>query len=332
MKRRACLATAATLAAPWCTRSLAQIKARRVGVLNPGVDPGGPDPGASEPWKQLGWTFGETLIVEVRYASWRTERLPELADELLHRQGVELLIAVGGEAAAAAARATRTVPIVFGWAYLPIECGLIDEYARPGRNATGVATLDSLDLSSKRMEFLRLALPSARRMAFLGPDMGQFTVSGEPLNVWTHGAAAAKVQGFEHSVHIAARVQNVEDALAEAVAARAQAVFISGSAYSGAAARVAEFTLRQRWASTTGALDLLDAGLLIYYGPTRAENQRLWGRIVQITDRILRGTKPADIPVELPTRYGLALNLKTARALGLTLPQSLLLQADRVIE
>jgi putative ABC transport system substrate-binding protein len=272
------------------------------------------------------------LIIEPRYAGWQAERMPQLADELLHRQGVELLIAIGGDAAAAAARATRTVPIVFAWGFLPIECGLIDSYARPGRNATGVAAIDNLDLSSKRMEFLRLAVPLARRMAFLGPDMSQFTVSGKPLDIWAHGAAAAKAQGFEHSVHIARRIEDVEGALAQAAAAGAQAVFVSGSSYSGSASRVAAFALRQRWASTTASPDLLAAGLLIYYGTTGAEDERLWVRVVQIADRILRGASPSEIPVESPTRYGLALNLRTARALGLTLPQTLMLQAEKVIE
>jgi putative ABC transport system substrate-binding protein len=331
MKRRTCLATAA-VAMPWPVRVAAQARARRIGLLIPGPDPGGLGPGAAEPWKRLGWTVGESLIIEPRYAGWQAERMPELADELVQRQGVELLIAIGGDAAAAAARATRTAPIVFAWGFLPIECGLIDSYARPGRNATGVASIDNLDLSSKRMEFLRLAVPLARRMAFLGPDMGQFTVSGKPLDIWTHGAAAAKAQGFEHSVHIARRIEDVDGALDQAAAAGAQAVFISGSSYSGAASRVTSFALRRRWASTTASPHLLAAGLLIYYGTTGAEDERLWVRVVQIADRILRGASPAEIPVELPTRYGLALNLKTARALGLTLPQTLILQSDKVIE
>lgn len=332
MRRRTCLVTAAAVAMPWPVAARAKTEARRVGVLVPGMDPGAPVPGAVEPWKELGWTLGETLTIDARYAGWQAERMPELADELLHRQDVELLIAIGPDAAAAAARATRTVPIVLALGFLPVECGLIDSYARPGRNATGVANIDNLDLSSKRMEFLRLAAPSVRRMAFLGPDTGQFTLSGKPLDIWTHGAAAAKAQGFEQSVHIARRIEDVEGALAQAAAAGAQAAFISGSAYSGAASRVTAFALRQRWASTTATADLLAAGLLIYYGTTGAEDQRLWIRVVQIADRILRGANPAEIPVESPTRFGLALNLKTVRALGLTLPQTLLLQAERVIE
>jgi putative ABC transport system substrate-binding protein len=335
MRRRDSLVTvaAAALATALPMAMRAQTpKPRRIGVLYPGVNPRAPPPGASAAWKGVGWIEGETLLIERRYAGWRMERMPELVDELLRRHGAELLITFADEAAAAAMRATRTVPIVFSQAYLPIECGLIDSYARPGRNATGMALLSGLEASSKRFEFLRAAAPSARRLAILTPDLGLFTVSGVPLDLWSEAAVAAHAQGFEYTRHVARRIEDVEQALAEAASARAQVTSVNGLTYNGAAARVAEFALRQRWVSSTFNNDLLEAGLLMYFGPSGAEVGRMALRTVQIADRILRGANPAEIPVELPTRYELALNMKTARALGLTLPQSLLLRAERVIE
>lgn len=324
---------AAAMGTVWPKPARAQAqKPRRIGVLYPGVDPHAPPPGATAAWKSVGWIEGETLLIERRYAGWRMERMPELVDELLRRHGAELLITLADEASAAAMRATRTVPIVFNFAYLPIACGLIDLYARPGRNATGLALLSGLEASTKRYEFLRAAAPSARRLAIFTGDLSLLTVSGAPLDLWSEVAVAAHAQGFEYTRHMARRIEDVEQALAEAAAARAQVTSISGFSYNGAAARVAGFALRQRWVSTTLNNDLLEAGLLMSYGPSAAEVGRMGLRGVQIADRILPGANPAEIPVELPTRYELALNLKTARALGLTLPQSLLLRAERVIE
>ncbi|HSW26472.1 MAG TPA: ABC transporter substrate binding protein, partial [Burkholderiaceae bacterium] len=253
-------------------------------------------------------------------------------DELLRREQVEVLMAFGGEAAAAAARLTTTVPIVFQYAYLPIECGLIDSYAKPGRNCTGIALLAGSEVIVKRLEFLRAIALSARRVAYVTTDGSQLTLSGVPLNVWPGIAAAAKAQGFEHTVHFANRIVDVEAALGEAAAARAQAAMISGHSMVGAATRVAEFALRQRWVTATLHFELLEAGLLLYHGFSRADFNYIAERALQLVDRILRGANPAEIPVEIPTHMVLALNLKTARALGITLPQSLLLRADRVVE
>ena len=336
MKRRDGLAAAAVaaLALTWSRPARAQSrpKLRRVGVLYPGIDPGAPPPGATAAWKSAGWIEGVTLLIERRYVGWRMERMPELVDALLRRHGAELLIAVGPEAAAAAARATRTVPIVFSFVDVPIENGLIDSYTRPGRNATGLALLSGAEAYTKSFEFLRAAAPSARRLAILAPDLRRFTVSGAPLDLGSDLGAATRAQGFGYTIHFARQVEDVESALAEAAAARAQAITANGYSYIGAAARVAEFALCQQWVSSTFNPELLDAGLLIYYGPSEAEVGRMSRRSVQIADRILRGASPADIPVELPTRYELALNLKTARAPGLKLPPSLLLRAERVIE
>ncbi|HSW26471.1 MAG TPA: ABC transporter substrate-binding protein [Burkholderiaceae bacterium] len=330
--RRTVLRAAAAVTAPWLVRARAQTRARRIGVLSPWVDPGGPPPGTFAAWKKLGWIEGETLHVERRYAAWHMERMPELADELLRRQNVELLIAWNGEAAVAAARATRTAPIVFFFAYLPVECGLVDSYARPGRNATGIAENAGVEMLPKRMEFIRAIAPSAHRLAVLSVDSGLGTVSGAPLDVWPGIAAAAKAQGFEMTRHIARSIAAVESALLEAASARAQAAMISGHFYVGASSRVTDFALRQRWVTATLSPWLFDAGLLLYHGPSAADTSYVIERGLQMVDLILRGATPAEIPVEMPSHIEFAINLKTARALGITLPHSLLLRADRVVE
>jgi putative ABC transport system substrate-binding protein len=333
LARRTLLKASAAVAAPWLVRARAQTRARRVGLLRPWVDPGAPPPNAVDYWRKLGWTLGETVHVERRYAAWRMERMAELAYELLRRQHVEVLLADGNQAAAAAARLTSTVPIVFTYVFLPIECGLIDSYAKPGRNCTGIVIQTGLEFSLKRFEYARALAPSARRVARVQEDPRLLTLSGAPLNLDSEFSAAAKAQGFdEPTLHIARRIEDVESTLTEAAAARAQVAMITGYTCAGAASRVAAYALRQRWISATGNPWLFDAGLLLYHGPSQAEFTYIDNRWGQMVDRILRGANPAEIPVEIPTRFELAINLKTARALGLTVPQSLLMRADRVVE
>jgi len=331
--RRTVLRAAAAVAAPSLVRAQAQTRARRIGVLFPWDDSlAAPPDVVNEYWKGLGWIVGETLLIDRRYAAWRMERLPELADELLRRQHVEVLVTWSSEAAAAAARATRTVPIVFIFAYLPMECGLIDSYARPGRNVTGIALNTGVEFVAKSLEFIRAIAPSARRIAWCGYDTSQITLSGAPLPPQSMLWGVAEAQGFEYTRHIARRFEDVESVLAEAAAARAEVARIVGYQYAGAKARVVDFALRQRWISVTDSSVLFDAGLLLFHGPSQADIAYAFTRQGQMVDRILRGANPAEIPVEIPTRSELALNLKAARALGLTLPQSLLLRADRVVE
>jgi len=333
MERRTVLgAAAAAIAAPWLVRARAQTRLRRVGVIFPfDRSIGVPPQVLSDFWGGFGWRLGETLHVERRFAEYRGERMPEIVDELLRRQNVEVLMTWGPEATGAAARATRAVPIVFGLAYLPIECGLIESFARPGRNVTGIASHVGAEFVPKAFEFIRAIEPSARRIALIGSDTSRYTLSGAPLP-WSALPDGAKMLGFEPTRHIASSVEDVGSVLAEAAAAGAQVARVSGWQYVGARKLVVDFAMRQRWICATDIDMLFDAGLLLLHGPSQADigyARTHWGQIV---DRSLRGANPAEIPVEIPTRSEMAINLKTARALGLTLPQSLLLRADRVIE
>lgn len=337
MKRRAGLialaASAACVACPLRGSAQSRSNVRRLGVLR--NEP-------AEPFSQAevnaflrgrGWIVGETLLIEPRFADWRVERFPELVDDLLLRFGADVLLSFSNEGTAAAARATRTTPIVFSYGFLPLECGLIDSYARPGRNVTGVASGVGIEWATKRLEFLRAAAPSARRLSFMSSDLTRFTLSGGfPPGQREQVVAAATALGFEPQFHVARYLEDVEGVLGEAVAARAQAIAVSGAVYNHAPGRVVEFALRQRWPSTTFDKELFEAGLLMHYGLTGADYAWLSQRVGDMVDRTLRGVNPAEMPVEIHSRYGLSLNLKTARALGLTLPQSLVLRAERVIE
>jgi putative ABC transport system substrate-binding protein len=334
MKRRATLiAAAAALGCPWPIRIRAQTRVRRIGYLTFGGDPGPTPPSFVADWKRLGWTLGETLHLEPRWADYRVERLPELADELVRHRGVELLMTVGPEAAAAASRITKTVPIVFNWSYFPILCGLVDSYAHPGRNATGIAQFDALDRTAKWTESLRMAAPNARRLAYISQDAGKtYTVSGNYFDFWPDSQAQAKEAGFEATLYLAERVEDVGPLLAQASTGGAEVALITGTPCAGAARAVAAHVLRHRWITTTLRPDCFElSGLLTYYGPTYRDFSGE-KRAREMVNRILRGAKPADIPVDLPTTYELALNVKTARALGVTLPQSLLLRVDRIVE
>jgi putative ABC transport system substrate-binding protein len=319
------------MAAPSIVRVRAQTRARRLGVLYPWDDSMRPPSNViGEFWKRHGWIPGETLLIEPRYAAWRMERMPDLANELLHSQHVDVLMTWGSTATAAAARATRTVPVVFSLAYLPIECGLIDSYAKPGRNVTGIAANSGVEFVPKALEFIRAIAPSVVRIALCGSDTSQITLSGAPLP--SSYAAAAKDLGFEYTRHIAQRIEDVEALLVEATAARAQAAIISGGQYAGAKTQVVEFVQRQRWISATDDASLFDAGVLAFHGPSEADIRYALARWGEIANGILRGANPAEIPVEIPNRPELAISLKAARALGLMLPQLLLLRADRVVE
>lgn len=339
MRRRTLVHAAAALTAPRSFRVLAQApKAgpmRRIAILGPGGDtepgpPGHRRPGAERLWASVGHVEGQTILIERRFADGNLDRLPELAGELL-KHDPEVLIAYG-EAAVAAARATKTVPIVAVFAFEPVKAGLVDSYRSPGRNVTGIALSHGLETSHLRLQILRALAPSARRLSLISVDTRLWTVSGEPLDLGSEVAGAAASLGFETTaLYFARKPDDVGRALDAAAAARAQVVNISGSPFSVLRQQVAAFATSQRWVSATLTPELIEAGLVVYHGPS-TESGELYQRMAQMTDRILRGAKPAEMPMELPTRYELALNLKAARALGLSVPPSVRLQADRVIE
>jgi putative ABC transport system substrate-binding protein len=282
--------------------------------------------------RKLGWIEGQNIVIERRFADLKRERLAGLAQELV-RKRVEVIFAIGSPPAIDAGRATQTIPIVFLNAFLPVETGLVDSLARPGRNLTGTSLFADTGVSTKRLEFLREILPAAKRLSNLGqPDVSE-TLAGGRFDMRAVFQAAADRLGFESRVHVIRKVEDLNTAFAEMIDWRAEAMNGQGGDYLfPARERIAEFALRNRLPSVFALQALVEAGGLLSYSPAAVEYTIMVERCAEYIDRILRGARPADLPVVLPTKFELLINLKTAKALGLKVPPSLLLRADRVIE
>lgn len=279
--------------------------------------------------KSLGWVLDENLRFEGAFADGRLERLPELAADLVAR-GVDVILTVSPPAAVAAARATRTIPIVFARVVWPIELGLADSLVRPGRNVTGVASIADPAILAKPFEFLREIAPTAKRLSALLPHAVIYqTVSGGEFSPRLSTAAVDGL-GFDVVRRFVRSVADLDAALADALTSRSEALFVSSSPLLvGQARRIAEFARRHRLPSAFIESLFVEAGGLVSYGSS------VWGTIfdsLEYVDAILRGANPAELPIKLPTQMELAINLGVARELGLTVPRSILLRADRIVE
>ncbi len=263
-------------------------------------------------------------------AAGREDRLPELAEELV-RKRVDVIWALGPEAAVAAARATKTIPIVFWGVGYPVEQGLIDSYARPGRNVTGMAFFTGAELATKVLQLLSEIAPGARRVAAIVTPSAISTVKGDQ---YVGGApvieSAAKSLGFEYRAHRVAKREDFDSVFAAILDSRAQALVTYGTTTTfRERQRIVDFANRNRLPSAFNQREFVEAGGLLSYG---ADTRETIFQSMLYLDRILRGARPADLPVELPSRYDLAINLKTAQSLGLTIPQSILVRVDHVIQ
>lgn len=282
--------------------------------------------------RKLGWIEGENLVVERASADLKIERLAGLAKSLVGSRP-EVIWTDGSQAAIAAGRATRTIPIVFNGAVWPVETGLVDSLARPGRNLTGATSFAEPGLSTKRLEFLREIVPSAKRLAVLGqPDLND-TLSGGKFDMPAIWRAAEERLGFVPQTHQIRSSADIDTALSEIAAWRPDAMNGTGSTYLHVARqRIADFALRHRLPSVFAFPTPVEAGGLLSYGPAPSEAEALLARSLEYVDRILRGARPNDLPVQRPSRFDLLINMKTAKALGLKIPQSVLVRADRLIE
>ena len=307
--------------------------ARKIGTLEFGADEATPVPQrpVSVALRKLGWIEGENLTIERRYAEFKHERLAGLAEDLVSKR-VDLILSGGPAATMAAARATRTIPVVFAGAVSPVEVGLIDSLARPGRNLTGYTFSTGIEVSIKRLQFLREVAPKARRLAWVLSPTAVETVAGGLFDETPLIESAAKSLNFELRLYITRRMEDVDTALAEIARWGAQALSAGGQYADPARQRIAEFALQHRLPSAFIFRRNVEAGGLLSYGLLEAEFMRMNFRNMEYIDRILRGASPADLPVEQPNKYELLINLKTAKALGLTIPQSLLLRADEVMQ
>ena len=309
---------------PWAGHAQPAAKAKTIGFL------GASSPDTAGPWiaafvkrlGELGWTEGKNVIIEYRWAEARNERYSEIAAELASRK-VDVIVTWASAPVLAAKRTTTTIPIVFAAQMDPVGAGVVASLARPGGNITGMS-VQQTDTAGKRIELLREVVPRLARLAV----MANAGAPGAMIEMQEVVRAARRL-GLEA---IPIEVRQADDIFAslESLKDRADALYVATDPL--------VFTNRvginamaqaQRLPTIYGGREYVDAGALMSYGPNWAD---LFRRAAEQVNKILRGTKPADIPVEQPTKFDLVVNAKTAKALGIELPASLIARADEVIE
>jgi ABC-type uncharacterized transport system substrate-binding protein len=327
MDRRIFLTTlAGLLAAPRAAEAQQAAKVARIGFLATNL---AGSPHVIEAFRQglrdLGYVEGRNVVIEYRDAEGKFERLPALAAELVALK-VDVILAGGTLAALAAKQATRTIPIVFVSAGDPVGSGLVTSLARPGGNVTGLSNLTT-ELVSKCLELLTQAVPRVSRVAALWQPgaMGERTEK----DMLKEADVAARALGVRLQVVEARGPADLDRAFSDMTKARADALTVLGSSmFFTERRRLVDLAAKNRLPAVYNVREFVDAGGLMAYGPNQAD---LFRRAATYVDKILKGAKPADLPVEQPTKFELVINLKAAKALGLTIPQSVLGRADEII-
>ena len=324
-RRQLLIALAAgALAAPFASRAQQQ-RVYRVGFL--GNSTAALEANLVAPFREglrdLGYVEGRNIIIEYRWAEGKYERFPDLIAELVARK-VEVIVTAGTPAALAVRRATATVPLVMVAVGDPVSTGLVASLARPGGNSTGLTSI-APDLEGKRLELLRQVVPKLARVSFLvNPDNAfhvgsekQARAAAQVLHVDVQFIGARADSDFDHAFDAIAKERP------DAIIVLADRLFLHNRA------RIVDFAARNRLPAVYPYRELVEAGGLMSFGPNYADMHR---RAATYVDKILKGAKPADVPVEQPTKFELIINLKSAKAFRLTIPQSLLLRADEVIQ
>ena len=330
MDRRRFLLTSlvGALAAPLAADAQKAARVPRVGILALNI---GANPHLHEAFLQgirdRGYVDGRNLVIEYRDAEGKFERLPTLAGELV-ALNVDVIVTMGGKPPAVAAKeATRTLPIVFASAPDPVANGLVTTLARPGGNVTGSSNLNP-ELVAKRLEQLKQAVPRVARVAIIW-DPGSIT-ERTAKDVQRAAGVAARALGVRLQFVPALGPADFDNAFHDMTTMHANGVVVFGSAmFFGHRRRLVNLVARNQLPAVYPQKEFVDDGGLMSYGPDLAD---LFRRTATYVDKILKGAKPADLPVEQPTQFELVINLKTAKALGLTIPPSLLARADQVIE
>ncbi len=276
--------------------------------------------------RDLGYVEGRNVVIEIRDAEGKPERLPALAAELVALK-VDVIVAPNTPQALAAKQTTRTLPIVFSFVGDPVASGLVTSLARPGGNVTGLSSL-SPELVGKRLELLTQAVPGVSRVAVLWQP--GFQVERTEKDQLKGADVAARALGVRLQFVEARGPADIDRAFSDMTRARAGALNVWGSSmFTTERRRLVDLAARNRLPAVYGRREYVDAGGLMSYGSNIAD---LFRRAATYVDKILKGAKPADLPVEQPTKFELVINLKTAKALGLTIPPSLLARADEVIQ
>jgi ABC-type uncharacterized transport system substrate-binding protein len=272
---------------------------------------------------ELGWVEGRTIAIEYRWSDGRRERLPEIVAEFV-RLKVDIMVLEGTAATLAAKQATSVIPIVFPVSGDPIGSGLVASLARPGGNITGLS-IQQTDLNGKRLELMREVLPDLRRLAIMAANVDAPIAVQDMREVQT----AARTLGFEVATFEIRRAEDIAPGF-EGLNGRADALYVCGDPLMDThRVRINMLALAARLPTMHGVREYVEAGGLMSYGPSFTS---LFRRTADLVDKVLRGAKPADIPVEQPTKFELVINIKTAKALGLDIPSALLARADEVIE
>jgi putative ABC transport system substrate-binding protein len=325
MRRREFITLIGGAAATWPVVARAQQPAKlpTIGVLGPSTA------FAATKWtaalvqrlRELGWIEGRTVLIEYRWTQGRAERAAEIATEFV-RQKVDVIVTAGTLTVVAAKRLTSEIPIVFAGAGDPVGMGLVASLARPGGNVTGLSN-QSIELASKRIELLREVVPGLRRVAIMANI-------GAPVAILeaNEAEAAALTLGLESTRLEIRRAEDITTAF-ESLKGRAEALHLaSDQLLSNNRLQINTMALAARLPTMHTFRALVESGVM-FYGPNF---EHMFRRAAELVDKILRGAKPADIPVEQPTKFELVINMKTAKALGLDVPPMLLARADEVIE
>jgi len=301
------------------------VKVPRIGLLSPS------SPSGAAPWHQafrqglreLGWVEGKNISIEYRYAEGRNDRIPDLAADLV-RLKVDIIVATTSTETLAAKKATRAIPIVMASAGDPVAGGLVESLARPGGNITGLTQI-APELAGKRLELLKEIAPKLTRVAVLWNPEG----TTSPL-AWKESQLPVRELGLQlHSMEVR-RSNDFAKAFEDAIRARAGAVAVMPDPlFVSNLRRIADLAAKSRMPSIFHLREFADSGGLMTYGVDRSD---MFQRAATYVDKILKGAKPGDLPIEQPTKFQLVINMKTAKALGVTIPPSLLLRANHVIE
>ena len=329
MKRRTFMAmlTGGIVVAPFAAEAQQAAKIARIGFLATGSPPITPHllEAFLQGLRELGYVEGRNLVIEYRFAEGKYERLPALGAELVALK-VDVIVVGNTPAALAAKQATKTIPIVFAGAGDPVTSGLLTSLARPGGNITGLSGV-APDLVGKRLELLKQVIPGVSRVAVLWEPgaVGERT----DRDMLKAAEVAARALGVRLQFVEARGPEDFDRVFSDMTRARAGALTVWGSArFFNERRGLADLAAKNRLPAVYVSRDFVDAGGLMSYGPNAAD---LFRRAATYVDKILKGAKPGDLPVEQPTKFELVINLKAAKALGLTIPQSVLGRADQVI-
>lgn len=330
-RRRVVLVAAAALAAGF-GGAFAQTRGKvwRVGYLNLRAGPADPDDAFVRGMRDLGYVVGRNLLIEYRWAASDTSRLQALADELV-QLNVDVIVTAAIPATSAAMRATNRIPIVMAAISDPVGLGLVGSLGRPGGNVTGM-TLQSVELARKRLQLIREMVPAAKRVGVVTMRIPEHLpeVNRVPARLLlSEMEAAAGPMGIGLVAADLLDAGELPAAFARLERAQVQAVFVQANpATLQIQAQIAEQAARQRLPAMYELRSFAEAGGLVSYGP---DLQDMYRRAASFVDRIFKGAKPGDLPIDQPEKLELVINLKAAQPLGLTIPRSLLLRADEVI-